>query len=287
MSCLSASNIINGKDMARGIRERLKAEVAALKQDAGITPGLAVILVGQDAASSVYVSNKKKACDEAGIRSFEHRLATLAKGSELAGLIAGLNEDTAVHGILVQLPLPKHMDTDKVVEFISPEKDVDGFHPYNMGRLVMGNPLFEPCTPMGIMELIKHTGIGIEGKEAVVVGRSNIVGKPIALMLLKKNATVTMCHSKTRGLKEKVLSADIVIAAIGKAGMIKGDWIKQGAVVIDVGINRTTDGRLVGNVDFEGAKKRAGYITPVPGGVGPMTIAMLLKNTVASAKRTL
>ena len=278
------AEIIDGKQIAKEVREEIREEVANLQERCGIKPGLSVILVGEDPASKVYVRNKHKACKEAGIISFEHILPIDTGEEALLALIEQNNADPAVNGILVQLPLPGHMNKDRVLEAISPAKDVDGFHPYNIGKLLTGTPLFEPCTPLGIMALIDSTGIDIEGKDAVIVGRSNIVGKPMAFMLLKRNATVTMCHSKTKDLPEKVRSADIVVAAVGKLQMVKGDWIKEGAVVIDVGMNRNAEGKLAGDVDFAGAKINAGYITPVPGGVGPMTIAMLLKNTLFSAK---
>ena len=275
--------IIDGKTIAAGIREEVRVEVDRLKREKGITPALAVILVGDNPASRVYVKNKGKASSEAGIRSIEHILPQDAKEKEILSLISRLNNDPSVHGILVQLPLPAHIDEHSIVEAVSPQKDVDGFHPYNIGRLVTGRPTFEPCTPKGIMKLLDATGVPLSGKEAIVIGRSNIVGKPLALMLLKRDSTVTICHSKTENLPEKIHSSDIVIAAIGKAGFVKGEWIKQGAVVIDVGINRTDKG-LVGDVEFREAGERASYITPVPGGVGPMTIAMLLSNTVEAVK---
>ncbi|HLE09289.1 MAG TPA: bifunctional methylenetetrahydrofolate dehydrogenase/methenyltetrahydrofolate cyclohydrolase FolD [Thermodesulfobacteriota bacterium] len=275
--------IIDGKTIAAGIREEVRVEVDRLKREKGITPALAVILVGDNPASRVYVKNKGKASSEAGILSIEHILPQDAKEKEILSLISRLNNDPSVHGILVQLPLPAHLDEHSIVEAVSPQKDVDGFHPYNIGRLVAGRPTFEPCTPKGIMKLLDATGVPLSGKEAIVIGRSNIVGKPLALMLLKRDSTVTICHSKTENLPEKIHSSDIVIAAIGKAGFVKGEWIKQGAVVIDVGINRTDKG-LVGDVEFREAGKRASYITPVPGGVGPMTIAMLLSNTVEAVK---
>lgn len=277
---------INGKEVALRVRSELKAECERLKEEKGLTPGLAVVRVGEDPASKVYVRNKTMACDEVGIRSFQHILSEETTEEELLELVTGLNARDEVHGILVQLPLPGHIDKEAVLEAISPQKDVDGFHPFNIGRLVAGNPLFVPCTPRGIMELLSSTGVEISGKDAVVVGRSNIVGKPMALMLLHRNATVTVCHSKTADIAAKVSSADIVVAAVGRAGFIKGGWIKKGAVVIDVGMNRNAEGKLVGDVEFEEASKSASYITPVPGGVGPMTVAMLLKNTVEAAKRS-
>ena len=278
------AQIIDGKKISAEVRAELKAEVAALKAK-GLFPGLAVVLVGENPASQIYVRNKTKACEEVGIKSFQHTLPGDVKEEELISLIRGLNADTGVHGILVQLPLPSHMDSDSVLDLISPSKDVDGFHPYNMGRLMIGNALLQPCTPYGIMRLLDSTGIDASGKNAVIIGRSNIVGKPMAMMLLKRNATVTICHSKTKDLPEKVREAEILVAAIGRDRFVKGDWIKEGAVVIDVGMNRAPDGRLTGDVDFDAASLKASHITPVPGGVGPMTIAMLLKNTVAAARK--
>ncbi len=278
------AQIIDGKAIAQRVREEIKEEVDELKRR-GITPGLAVVLVGEDPASRIYVRNKKNAAEKTGINSFEHHLPEDTPQDELLRLVRRLNEDDNVHGILVQLPLPAHIDTAVVIEAISPEKDVDGFHPYNVGRLLTGNPIFEPCTPKGIMELLKRSGIEPAGRDAVVVGRSNIVGKPVALMLLAQNATVTVCHSRTRHIERKVSEADILVCAVGRAGFIRGGWIKEGSVVIDVGVNRLEDGSLVGDVEFEEARRRAAHITPVPGGVGPMTIAMLLSNTVLAAKR--
>lgn len=277
-------NIIDGKAIAEQIRQTIAADVSALKVQ-GTTPGLAVVLVGEDPASRVYVSMKEKACAQAGIFSDEHKLLDSTSEAELLQLIDQLNRDSRIDGILVQLPLPKQIDESKVLEAISPKKDVDGFHPYNVGRLATGNPLFRPCTPYGVMKMLEHTGVDLKGKEVVVVGRSNIVGKPVALMCLAEHATVTICHSRTRDLAEQVARADVVIAAVGQPEMIKGDWIKPGAVVIDVGVNRVGEKKLVGDVEFAAAKERAGAITPVPGGVGPMTITMLLYNTVESAKR--
>jgi methylenetetrahydrofolate dehydrogenase (NADP+)/methenyltetrahydrofolate cyclohydrolase len=280
----SECKIIDGKATALEIREALRTEVEDLKKAQGITPGLAVVLVGEDPASAVYVRNKGKACEKAGINSFEHKLSAETTEAELLKLIGELNSDTKVDGILVQLPLPSQINEDSIIEAIDPNKDVDGFHPFNVGRLLIGKPVFEPCTPFGIMKLIEKSGIDLKGKDAVIVGRSNIVGKPMALMLLAKHATVTICHSRTKNLADKVRAADVVVAAVGIADFVKGDWIKEGAVVIDVGINRTEEGKLVGDVEFNEAVKHASAITPVPGGVGPMTIAMLLVNTVASAK---
>lgn len=278
------ASIINGKEIAANFRNSLRAEVRKLKEKEGVTPGLAVVLVGENPASKVYVRNKGKACEEAGIRSFQHDLPAETGEEDLLNLIDRLNNSKDVHGILVQLPLPFHIDETRVIEAIDPRKDVDGFHPYNLGRLVVGKPLLEPCTPLGIVKLLDSVQVDIPGREAVIVGRSNIVGKPMALMLLKRNATVTVCHSRTRDIEEKIRRADLVIAALGKAEFVKGDWIKEGAVVIDVGINRAAGGGLVGDVDFQGASRRASFITPVPGGVGPMTIAMLLNNTVEAAR---
>jgi methylenetetrahydrofolate dehydrogenase (NADP+)/methenyltetrahydrofolate cyclohydrolase len=285
MENLMTAKIINGKEIAAQVRAELKSEIQALKEKTGVTPGLDVVLVGENPASLVYVRNKIKACEEVGIKSVQHKLPETTTHEELLGLIKKLNASKDVHGILVQLPLPKQINEEEILEEISPSKDVDGFHPYNVGRLMIGNPVLQPCTPYGVMRLLDSTGVDLSGKDAVVVGRSNIVGKPMALMLLKRNATVTVCHSKTKDLIERVKKADIVVAAIGRAEFIKGEWVKEGAIVIDVGMNRTMEGKLVGDVDFEGASVRASFITPVPGGVGPMTIAMLLKNTVVAASR--
>jgi len=278
--------LIDGKSIAGKIRGEIAVEVNRLESQ-GIIPGLAVILVGDNPASKVYVSMKEKACRDVGIHSDEYKLPAETGENELIALIDSLNRKKSIHGILVQLPLPKHINESKIVEAISPEKDVDGFHPYNVGRLITGKPIFQPCTPYGIMVMLKKSGIDLTGKEVVVVGRSNIVGKPVAFMCLQQNATVTLCHSQTRNLPDKVRMADVLIAAVGKPEMIKGDWIKEGAVVIDVGVNRVDDKKLVGDVEFSVASQRASYITPVPGGVGPMTITMLLYNTLQSAKRTL
>ncbi len=277
------ADIIDGKALAAKIRAQLSGEVAALKT-AGITPGLAVVLVGDDPASKVYVSMKEKACADIGIFSDEHKLPAETSEAELLALIDRLNRDPRIHGILVQLPLPKQINAEKVLEHISPLKDVDGFHPYNVGRLMVGKPTFQPCTPYGVMVMLREYGIDLTGKEVVVVGRSNIVGKPVAMMCLQQNATVTICHSRTRDLAAKVGQADVLIAAVGVPEMIKGEWIKEGAVVIDVGVNRVGEKKLVGDVEFAAASERASAITPVPGGVGPMTITMLLYNTVASAQ---
>lgn len=280
------AQLIDGKGIAAEIRQELTEEVAKLREQ-NIVPGLTVVLVGDDPASQTYVRSKQRACEEVGIRSEVKRLPADTSQSQLIDLLKELNQDPKVHGILVQLPLSKHMDADEVLRAIDPGKDVDGFHPVNVGCLWTGlsHQGFVPCTPAGIMELLQRTGINPQGLHAVVVGRSNIVGKPIAALLLQANATVTICHSRTENLPEHCRGADILVAAVGKPRFIKGDWIKPGAVVIDVGINRV-DGALCGDVD-ESAREAAGYLTPVPGGVGPMTIAELLSNTVAAAKRTL
>jgi len=278
------ARIIDGKTIAQEVRAEWKLRADALKAR-GITPGLAVIIVGEDAASKVYVANKVKACAELGLHS-EH-IALPADTSEAALLakIAALNADPKIHGVLVQLPVPKHINSEKVLNAISPDKDVDGFHPVNVGALSTGNMRFAPCTPYGSMKLLEKAGVSIEGKHAVVIGRSNIVGKPMAMMLLQANATVTICTSKTVDLAKFTRDADILVVAIGKAKMVTGDMIKPGAAVIDVGMNRDEHGKLCGDVDFESAKEVAGWITPVPGGVGPMTITMLVANTVQSAER--
>ena len=280
-----AAQIIDGKTIAQEVRAEWKIRADALKAR-GITPGLAVIIVGEDAASKVYVANKVKACAELGLHSEHLALSADTSEATLLEQIAALNADPKIHGILVQLPVPKHIDSNKVLEAISPDKDVDGFHPINVGLLTTGNMRFAPCTPYGAMKLLEKAGVSIEGKHAVVVGRSNIVGKPMALMLLQHNATVTICTSKTVDLPKFTRDADILVVATGRAKMITGDMIKPGAAVIDVGINRMPDGKLCGDVDFDSAKEVAGYITPVPGGVGPMTITMLVANTVQAAERT-
>ncbi|MEQ1814719.1 MAG: bifunctional methylenetetrahydrofolate dehydrogenase/methenyltetrahydrofolate cyclohydrolase FolD [Candidatus Nitrotoga sp.] len=279
------SRIIDGKAIALEVRAEWKLRVDALKAR-GITPGLAVIMVGEDAASKVYVSNKVKACADMGIHSERISLPADTPETTLLQKITELNAAPHIHGLLVQLPVPKHIDGNKILEAIAPHKDVDGFHQTNVGALVSGHSQFPPCTPAGAMKLLEKCGIAIEGKHAVVVGRSNIVGKPMALMLLHKNATVTLCTSKTQNLASHTRNADILVVATGKPHMISGDMIKPGAAVIDVGINRLPDGKLVGDVDFDSAKKVAGWITPVPGGVGPMTITMLLANTIQAAERT-
>ncbi|NLB83878.1 MAG: bifunctional methylenetetrahydrofolate dehydrogenase/methenyltetrahydrofolate cyclohydrolase FolD [Synergistaceae bacterium] len=276
------AHILDGKKIATEIRASIKKETALLKER-GVVPGLAVVLVGDNPASKVYVGQKEKGCLEAGFASFLHRLPGTTSQKDLLDLIAKLNGDPLVHGILVQLPLPDQIDEEKVIAAIKPEKDVDGFSPVNMGRLMAGMAAIEPCTPKGIMRLLEASGIEMAGKEAVVIGRSNIVGKPIALMLLAKNATVTVCHSRTKDLAEHVKRADILVAAVGRPRFVTADMVKDGVVVIDVGINRLEEG-LVGDVDFEGVSEKASWITPVPGGVGPMTIAMLLENTLEQAK---
>jgi methylenetetrahydrofolate dehydrogenase (NADP+)/methenyltetrahydrofolate cyclohydrolase len=277
------AEIIDGKAIAAKLRETIKHKTDQLKTG-GVTPGLAVVLVGEDPASRVYVSMKEKACAQAGIYSDEHKLPADTSEEKLLALIDQLNEDQRIDGILVQLPLPEHIDEGKVLEAISPKKDVDGFHPYNVGRLVTGSALFKPCTPYGVMKMLEAINCDLTGKEVVVVGRSNIVGKPVALMCLAEHATVTLCHSRTRDLPEIVRRADVVIAAVGRPEMVKGDWIKPGAVVIDVGVNRVGEKKLVGDVEFD-ACEHVSAITPVPGGVGPMTITMLLYNTLESAQR--
>ena len=276
--------LINGKEIAQRVRESVRAETEDFKARTGVTPGLAVILVGDDPASKIYVGNKKKACIEAGFNSFEHILPESTTQEELIRLVESLNDDPSVHGILCQLPLPKHLSSRDVIAAISPKKDVDAFHPQNVGKIMIGDYDFLPCTPAGVMELIHSAGISVEGKRCTVVGRSDIVGKPMAMLLLHENGTVTVCHSRTRNLADECRSADILVAAVGKAKLITGDMIKEGAVVIDVGMNRDENGKLCGDVDFATAEPKASYITPVPGGVGPMTVAMLMKNTLTAAK---
>ena len=278
------AQIIDGKKISQDIKDELKAEVDAIKARGEKVPCLAVIQVGDDPASTVYVSNKKKACEYIGIGSVSHELPAETTEEELLELIDKLNNDDTVTGILVQLPVPKHINEDKIIKSISPMKDVDGFHPMSVGALLIGNPGFLSCTPAGVIQLLKRSGIEIAGKECVVIGRSNIVGKPMSVLLLRENGTVTICHSKTKDLKEVCKRADILVVAIGKPKMIDADYIKEGAVVIDVGIHRPEGGKLCGDVDFESAEKKASFITPVPGGVGPMTIAMLMKNCVEATK---
>jgi len=278
------AQIIDGKHLARRLRTRFRERVTALSAR-GIVPGLAVVLVGDNPASQVYVANKVKACEESGVRSFMHRFPADCAETALLDRIAGLNIDPATHGILVQLPLPPQVEVRRVLEGIVVDKDVDGFHLYNVGALVIGNSIFPPCTPYGVQLLIETTGIDVAGKNVVVVGTSNIVGKPMALMLLQKEATVTVCHVKTRDLAHHTIHADILVVAAGKPGLIKAEMVKEGAIVIDVGINRMADGRIVGDVDFDTVRERAAWITPVPGGVGPMTVTMLIENTLRSAER--
>ncbi|TCL43553.1 bifunctional methylenetetrahydrofolate dehydrogenase/methenyltetrahydrofolate cyclohydrolase FolD [Harryflintia acetispora] len=275
--------IIDGKAVSASLRGKLKAEVEALKAG-GITPGLAVVIVGNDDASHKYVRNKKRGCEELGIYSEVHELPEETSQQELIGLVRKLNVDPKIDGILVQLPLPKTIDEKAVIENINPDKDVDAFHETNVGKIMIGNYRFLPCTPAGIMELIASQGIELRGKECVVIGRSNIVGKPMAMLLLHAHGTVTICHSRTRDLAEVARRADVLVVAIGKAKFVTADMVKPGAVVIDVGMDRDENGKLCGDVDFEAVREVAGYITPVPGGVGPMTITMLLKNTITAAK---
>ncbi len=278
-----AAQIIDGKETSKNLRQRIRQATEELKEKTGVCPGLAVILVGDDPASQIYVRNKKKACDEVGFLSREYRLPGETSEQELLDLIDQLNQDEAIHGILVQLPVPRHIDDKKVIARISPKKDVDAFSFENVGRIMTGEFDFVPCTPAGIMELLEAYGISPEGKRAVVIGRSNIVGKPMALLLLHQNATVTICHSRTQNLKEICRQADILVAAVGKARFVTEDMVKPGAVVIDVGMNRDENG-LCGDVDFEKVSPKASYITPVPGGVGPMTITLLMKNTLTAAR---
>jgi len=278
------AEIIDGKKVSEHIRGQIARGVEKLKSETGITPGLAAVLVGDDPASEIYVRNKRKACANAGMYSEEHKLSPETTEQELLDLIDRLNDDANIHGILVQLPLPDHINETKVLRAVTPLKDVDGFHPYNVGLLVEGNPRFISCTPHGIIKMLEFYNIDITGKEAVVVGRSNIVGKPVSMLLLHRHATVTICHSRTKPLDEVTRRADILVAAIGRANFITADMVKEGAVVIDVGINRNEEGKLTGDVDYEGVSQKASYITPVPGGVGPMTISMLLWNTLESAK---
>ena len=287
------AQLIDGKGIAKTIQVELTQEVAELQEKYGLVPGLATVMVGENPASQTYVRMKRKRCAEVGIHTIGPVLSKDATQEEIEALVRELNADPAIHGILVQLPLPSHLHEEAVLNAISLEKDVDGFHPVNIGRLAMKHrvPLFAPCTPSGIIELLDRTGVPIEGQEAVVLGRSNIVGLPVSMLLLKRNATVTICHSRTRDLPAVTRRADILVAAVGRAELVKADWVKPGAVVIDVGINRVDDPtrkrgyRLVGDVDFAEVQEVAGWITPVPGGVGPLTIAMLLRNTIIGAKR--
>ena len=287
------AQLIDGKAIAAQIYEEIQAEVAELKEKHGVTPGLATVLVGEDPASQSYVRSKQKTCTKCGFYSIGENMDENASQEEVEAVVQRLNADPSIHGILVQLPLPKHLDEEKILSMISLEKDVDGFHPLNIGRLSMKGrkPWFVPCTPAGCVELLVRSGVEIEGQEAVILGRSNIVGLPVSMLLLHRNATITICHSRTKDLPATCRRADILIAAVGRPEMVKGDWVKPGAAVIDVGINRVEDAtrkrgyRLVGDVDFDSVNEVAGHLTPVPGGVGPMTIAMLMWNTLAGAKR--
>ncbi|MBE6548126.1 MAG: bifunctional methylenetetrahydrofolate dehydrogenase/methenyltetrahydrofolate cyclohydrolase FolD [Ruminococcaceae bacterium] len=277
------AKIIDGKAISAQIRAEISEETAKFKSKRGYAPGLAVIIVGQDPASQVYVRNKKRACEEVGFYSESYELDEATTQNELLALIDRLNADENIHGILVQLPLPKHLDETSVLLRIKPEKDVDAFHPYNVGKIMIGDYNFLPCTPAGVMALIKRSGIEVAGKDCVVIGRSNIVGKPMAMLLLHANGTVTICHSRTKNLKEICAKADILVAGVGRANFVGADMVKEGAVVIDVGINRLPDGKLCGDVNFSEVEPKASYITPVPGGVGPMTITMLMQNTLTAA----
>ena len=278
------AHVIDGKAVAQRVTDEVRANVAAHVAAGRGVPGLAVVLVGENAASQVYVRNKRKTTEAVGMRSFAHDLPATAGEAEVLALVDRLNADSSVNGILVQLPLPKHIDPERVIERIDPRKDVDGFHPYNIGRLVLKMPILRPCTPYGCMRLLQETGQDLVGMHAVVIGQSNIVGRPMALELLMARCTVTICHSATRDLPGIVRQGDIVVAGVGKAKFVPGDWIKPGAIVIDVGVNRMPDGKLCGDVDFDAVKEIAGWITPVPGGVGPMTIATLLANTLRAAQ---
>ncbi len=277
------AQLIDGNALSKQLRTQVAARALALKAK-GVTPGLAVVLVGENPASQVYVRNKVKACEDAGLHSVLEKYDTSMSEADLLARVQGLNNDPSIHGILVQLPLPAHIDGQKVIEAISPAKDVDGFHIASAGALMTGMPGFWPCTPFGCMKMLESIGYDLKGKHAVVIGRSNIVGKPMALMLLQKNATVTICHSATPDLKAMTLQADVIVAAVGKRNVLTADMVKPGAVVLDVGMNRNGEGKLCGDVDFEGVKEVASYITPVPGGVGPMTITMLLVNTLEAAE---
>jgi methylenetetrahydrofolate dehydrogenase (NADP+)/methenyltetrahydrofolate cyclohydrolase len=279
-----SAKILDGKAIAAELREQIKTRVAERVANGQRRPGLAVVLVGEDPASQVYVRNKRKSCEEVGFHSVSHDLPVTATQAQLLALIDRLNEDEAIDGILVQLPLPEQIDEEAVIERILPTKDVDGFHPYNVGRLVLRMPLLRSCTPKGVMTMLAHTGQALEGLDAVIIGQSNIVGRPMALELLAARCTITVCHSRTKALAEKARGADILVVAIGRAEFVPGDWIKPGAIVIDVGMNRNAEGKLVGDVAFQAASERAAWITPVPGGVGPMTIATLLENTLQAAE---
>ncbi|MGN1347437.1 MAG: bifunctional methylenetetrahydrofolate dehydrogenase/methenyltetrahydrofolate cyclohydrolase FolD [Acutalibacteraceae bacterium] len=275
--------ILDGKQVSLDVKNELREMTAKLKAEKGYVPCLAVIIVGEDPASKVYVANKEKACEYIGYKSLKYALEENTTQQELLSLIEKLNNDDEVDGILCQLPLPKHIDEEAVINAIKPEKDVDAFHPVNVGKIMVGNYTTLPCTPAGVMELLKRTGTDLTGKNCVVIGRSNIVGKPMSMLLLHANATVTICHSKTQNLKEICSNADIIVAAVGRAKFVTADMVKEGAIVIDVGINRNEDGKLCGDVDFENVKDKCSFITPVPGGCGPMTIAMLMKNTYSAA----
>lgn len=280
------AEIISGKECSAKVREEIAADVANFREKYGFVPGLTVIIVGENPASVVYVRNKKKACLDVGMKSEVIEMPESTTEEELLSRIDELNADPDVHGILVQLPLPSHIDEESVINRISPDKDVDAFHPVNVGKVMTGNFSFVPCTPAGVMEMLKFKGIEISGKHCVIIGRSNIVGKPQAMLMLKENATVTVCHSKTKDLSKITREADILVAAVGRAKFVGADMVKEGAVVVDVGINRLDDGKLCGDVDFDAVEPKASYITPVPGGVGPMTITMLLKNTLTAAENS-
>ncbi|MGQ7249622.1 bifunctional methylenetetrahydrofolate dehydrogenase/methenyltetrahydrofolate cyclohydrolase FolD [Halomonas sp. V046] len=277
------AQLIDGKSIAATVRQQVARQVQARLEAGGRPPGLAVVLVGEDAASRVYVRNKHKACQDAGIRSVQHALPASTSQQELEALVDRLNDDSSIDGILVQLPLPEHLDARPILERIRPDKDVDGFHPYNLGRLAQRLPLLRPCTPKGVMTLLQHSDLPVRGLNATVVGASNIVGRPMALELMLAGCTTTVCHRFTRDLEQHVRRAELLVVAVGKPGLVKGEWVRDGAIVIDVGINRQEDGRLVGDVDFDAAAERASHITPVPGGVGPMTVACLLENTLMAA----
>lgn len=277
--------LINGKEIAAAVRAELKADCATFVAKHGYAPGLAVVIVGEDPASQIYVRNKARACEEVGFCSEVHRLPAGTEQAALNTLIDRLNADSRIHGILVQLPLPAHLDAEEVTLRIDPRKDVDAFHPFNVGRILLGDPIFLPCTPAGVMELLRRSGIDPSGKRCVVIGRSNIVGKPMAMLLLAANGTVTVCHSRTVGLADITREADILVSAVGRANFVTADMVKPGAVVIDVGMNRDASGKLVGDVDFPSVSPLCSFITPVPGGVGPMTITMLLRNTLVAAER--
>lgn len=277
--------LINGKEIAAAVRAELKADCATFVAKHGYAPGLAVVIVGEDPASQIYVRNKARACEEVGFCSEVHRLPAETEQAALNALIDRLNANSRIHGILVQLPLPAHLDAEEVTLRIDPRKDVDAFHPFNVGRILLGDPIFLPCTPAGVMELLRRSGIDPSGKRCVVIGRSNIVGKPMAMLLLAANGTVTVCHSRTVGLADITREADILVSAVGRANFVTADMVKPGAVVIDVGMNRDASGKLVGDVDFPSVSPLCSFITPVPGGVGPMTITMLLRNTLVAAER--